>query len=129
MTASPACAISAVTSMRWTSRSSRYPSEGGHLPDLHLPEGQAVEHDGAAGGRPFDGLRLAAPLERGLVDRPVEGGVALGCGRAGLGVDLLQHYARGDGRLFRREGVVVVGETSCTSGSRAYPGEGLTSLA
>ena len=82
---------------------------GGHLPDFHLPEGQVVEHDGAAGGRPFDGLRLAAPLERGLVDRPVEGGVALGCGRAGLGVDLLQHYSRGDGRLFRREGVVVVG--------------------
>ena len=82
---------------------------GGHLPDLHLPEGQAVEHDGAAGGRPLDGLRLAAPLEGGLVDRPVEGGIALGCGRAGLGVDLLQHYARGDGRLFRREGVVVVG--------------------
>ena len=97
---------------------------GGHLSDLHLPEGQAVEYDGAFGGRPFDGLRLAAPLERGLVDRPVEGGVALGCGRAGLGVDLLQHYARGEGRLFRREGVVVVGRDLVHLGVEGVSGRG-----
>ena len=84
-------------------------ARGIELANGDVAEGDALENDGGPRCLPLHLLRRAAPVVAGLVERPVEGGVALGSALAGLGVELFQHEAHRDGRLFRGERVVVAG--------------------
>lgn len=71
------------------------------------PRGDALEHHGSAVRLALDRLGAAAPLVARLVERPVEGCVALRAFVPRLGVELLEDEAHGDGRLCGSEGVVV----------------------